>query len=212
MKKLALLLGIFLVISPVYAQEKNIRRTLDKVAETFDRAGGVKAEFTVNVLNRVQQLGRTRGEIHIKGDKFLLTTPDAITWFDGTTQWSYLIDSDEVNVSNPTPEELQSINPYTLLSLYRTGYNYSMGSATAFQGAEVKDIILTAKDDKQEHSCIELYIKDKAFYPLYIVVEQRDGTKSEIMIEEFETGLKYEDSMFVFDQKKYPTAEIIDLR
>ena len=27
------------------------------------------------------------GTIQMKGDKFTLVTPDALTWFNGTTQW-----------------------------------------------------------------------------------------------------------------------------
>ena len=39
--------------------------------------------------------------IEMKGDKFTLVTPDALTWFNGTTQWTYVERNDEVNVTNP---------------------------------------------------------------------------------------------------------------
>ena len=44
------------------------------------------------------------GTVDIKGDKFVLKTPDMITWFDGTTQWSFVERNEEVNVSTPTGE------------------------------------------------------------------------------------------------------------
>ena len=37
----------------------------------------------------------------MKGDKFTLVTPDALTWFNGTTQWTYVERNEEVNVTNP---------------------------------------------------------------------------------------------------------------
>ena len=40
------------------------------------------------------------GTIQMKGDKFTLVTPDALTWFNGTTQWTYVERNDEVNVTN----------------------------------------------------------------------------------------------------------------
>ena len=62
----------------------------------------------------------------LKGNRFYLNSGGIQSWFDGTTQWSYLESSEEVNVSNPTPEELQTINPYALLSIYKSGYNYKV--------------------------------------------------------------------------------------
>lgn len=46
----------------------------------------------------------------MKGNKFKIEIPDAITWFDGTTQWVYIKDTDEVNITNPTGDELQAIS------------------------------------------------------------------------------------------------------
>jgi len=43
-------------------------------------------------------------------------------------------------------------------------------------------------------------------------MEQRDKSRSEITVTSYQTALKYADSMFVFDKKLYPHAEVIDLR
>ena len=59
-----------------------------------------------------------------------MTTPDMITWYNGETQWSYMKANDEVNVSVPTPEEQQSMNPYTFVNLYKEGYHYQLKETT----------------------------------------------------------------------------------
>ena len=72
-----------------------------RAADAFRREGGVKITFSVRAPE-----GNTNGSIRLKGDKFLLETEGVTTWFDGRTQWSYLASSDEVNVSEPTPERV----------------------------------------------------------------------------------------------------------
>ena len=101
----------FLSLPVIAQQQSQAKVILDKTAEAFRKAGGVKADFTVKAVTNGLVEGAENGTIQLKGEKFVLKTSDIITWFDGKTQWSYVTKNDEVNVSNPTQEELQQINP-----------------------------------------------------------------------------------------------------
>lgn len=109
-----LVLILFLSVSLSAQKDKQAREILDKTANALQQAGGIRATFG----------GTSNGTLLLKGNRFYLNSGGIQSWFDGTTQWSYLESSEEVNVSNPTPEELQTINPYALLSIYKSGYNY----------------------------------------------------------------------------------------
>lgn len=212
MKSILFSILIALFTLPVFAQQQaQAKAVLDKTATLFNTAGGVKASFSVQVSSKGRLLGETTGVIQLKGDKFLFKTADVITWFDGTTQWSYLTESEEVNVSNPTPAELQRMNPYALLSLYHKGYSYKMGSAKQYRGKSVDEVILTATNKKEDLSRIALYVT-KEGQPVGIIVESRNGDKSEIVVTSYQSGQKYADAVFVFNKKQYPRAEVIDLR
>lgn len=198
---------------PVLAQQQAQAKTiLDTTAATFRKTGGIKAEFDVKSFVKGRPAGTVNGVIHLKGEKFMLRTEDAITWFDGKTQWSYLSGSDEVNVSTLTEAELQSANPYALLQVYQHGFNYQMGTTKNFRGKQVNEVVLTAKNKAQDTQRILLYITKDSYQPVYILMEQRDKSRSEITITGYQTGMKFADSAFVFDKKQYPRAEIIDLR
>ena len=119
----------------------------------FKNAGGIKITFTAQAPE-----GSSTGVIRLKGDKFLLETDGVTTWFDGHTQWSYLSSSDEVNVSEPTAEELQSVNPYALLSLYKQGYNLKLGKVDNPRFSSLYKVVLTATGRKQDLQCIILYV------------------------------------------------------
>lgn len=199
-------------LSALSSFSQNAKTILDKTVATYEKGGGIEAAFDVKVTNKTETAGTAKGTILLDDNKFILETGNAITWFDGKTQWSYMAGSDEVNISNPTEEELQSINPYALLKLYRENYTYKMGDATRFQGKAVYEINLAAKDKKKEITKLALYIDRSAYQPLFIMAELRDGSRNEITIREYKTGLKHDKNIFLFDSAKYPNAEIIDLR
>lgn len=201
-----------LLTLPVFAQQKEAKDVLDKTSANFRKAGGVEADFTIKIKAKGQSDGLLGGNIRLKGDKFVLKTMDAITWFDGETQWSYSVEREEVNVSNPTEEELQGINPYALLAIYEKGFSYALGKTRTYQGSSIYEVILTGTDKTKEISRLTLYITRDTYQPLYILAELNNGSQNEIIITRYRGGLKFEDSTFVFDFKKYPRAEIIDMR
>ena len=215
MRKYIFSVLIALLSLPVIAQQQQSQAKviLDKTAEAFRKAGGVKADFTVKAVANGLVEGAENGTIQLKGEKFVLKTSDIITWFDGKTQWSYMVRNDEVNVSTPTQEELQQINPYTFLYMYQKGFSYKLGTVKTFQGKAVWEVVLTANDKKQELESITLYVTKNAYEPVCIQLQQRgQKTRNEITVTAYQTGLDYADDVFTFDRKAYPTAEVIDLR
>lgn len=166
MKQIIISIWIALLTLPVFAQQQmQAKVVLDKTAATFEKAGGIRAEFNVTVFNKSRMAGQSAGVIELKGEKFVLKTDDGITWFDGKTQWSYLRSSDEVNISNPTGTELQGLNPYALLQIYRHGFDYKIGSLKNFGGKPVYEVVLTATDKKRDLSRIVLYVSKDTYQP-----------------------------------------------
>ena len=194
---------IILLLVPlcIFAQkDTKARQILDRTASALQQAGGIRATFE----------GSNNGTLLMKGEKFFLDCAGISSWCDGKTQWSYVSDNEEVTVSIPTPEELQGINPYALIQSYKNGYNYQYkGKHTqnGIIGHEVKLI----PEHEQSLKSITLFVTEK-YLPIYIKVEQDNGMADEIIITSCQTNQKLNDNVFVFDKKKYPNAEIIDMR
>lgn len=194
---------IILLLVPlcIFAQkDTKARQILDRTASALQQADGIRATFE----------GSNNGTLLMKGEKFFLDCAGISSWFDGKTQWSYVSDNEEVTVSIPTPEELQGINPYALIQSYKNGYNYQYkGKHTqnGIIGHEVKLI----PEHEQSLKSITLFVTEK-YLPTYIKVEQDNGMADEIIITSCQTNQKLNDNVFVFDKKKYPNAEIIDMR
>ena len=118
------------------AHAQNANDILRKAAAAYENSNGISASFTMFTRSAGQNAGESfEGTIQMKGDKFTLVTPEALTWFNGTTQWTYVERNDEVNVTNPTGEELQFTNPALLLNSYKKGFTAAYkGESTAQNG------------------------------------------------------------------------------
>lgn len=202
MKRNFVLMFLLVLVSTIStAQNANqALRILDKTAGIIGRKGGATANFSIS-----GKYGNTSGTIAIKGRKFRATTPDAIVWYDGKTEWTYIKKNEEVNVSTPTEAQQQAMNPYKFINIYKNGFNLGMKSS-----ASEYNIHLVARN--QGRTIKEMYIKiDKRTYlPKQVRMRQANGWIT-IRISNFRAS-NQSDASFRFNSKDYPKSEIIDLR
>lgn len=193
---ISLLLGLFAL--PLNAQ--TAKQVLDKTAAVVSNKAGAQASFTISGENM-----KTSGTIAIKGKKFHATTPQAIVWFDGKTQWTYMKKNDEVNVATPDESQLQTINPYNFIYMYKHGY-----SSTMTKKGNNYEVHLKADSKKSGIQEMYIVINQKTSVPSQVRMKQQKSWTT-IDIKNFKQS-KLSDSTFRFNSKDFPSAEIIDLR
>lgn len=198
MKKLTIMLMLMLVCNAMTGQ--TAKSVLDKVAAVINNKGGISANFTMS-----GKQGGTSGTIAVKGQKFHAATPQAIVWFNGKTMWTYMKQNEEVNVSNPSAKEIQAINPYNVVGMYRNGYTYTMKTV-----GKSYQITLKATDKKRKVQEMVLLV-NKSDYVLSQVKMRQGTTWSTINITNFKKS-NLSDKVFSFNAKDYPKAEVVDLR
>ena len=206
-------IGIWaLLLCPMTLWAQNAASILEKAAAAYEQSGGMQADFTLNSRSNGQGSEAFEGSIDMRGDKFVWRSPDMITWFDGQTQWSYLLRNEEVNVTTPTGEELQMTNPALLLRQYKKGFNTSYrGESTAPSGKAAYDIELTPKK-RGEVTRVSIQIEKLSYLPASITIVTQNGVTTTIRITRLRTGVQQPDALFVFPADQYPEAEVIDLR
>ncbi len=184
------------------------REVLDRAAETYrSNSGGVQIGFTVSTAD-----GASAGSIRLKGNKFVLNAGGLRTWYDGRTQWTYLEQTNEVNISEPTEAELQMLNPYAWLDLYKQGYSLALDAATAVQGV-YKVVMTTSDTQRRDLQSIVVMIDRTSFQPKVISIAGHGGRDvTVISIDTFVARQDFPDSLFAFDRSSYPDAEVVDLR
>ena len=182
---------LMLTLSLSAQQDTKAKNILDKTVEKYNQSKGISVIFG----------GSQSGKLLLKGEKFQLTTQDVTTWFDGQTQWSYLKQNEEVNISTPTPEELRAINPYAWLSLYKQGFNYRYSGVKTREGKQGHEIVLTPQT-KQDIQSITLLIGSD-YEPIYIGILPTEGQMQEFIVHNYRTQLNLNDNAFRFDKSKY---------
>ncbi|MCF2644156.1 MULTISPECIES: LolA-like putative outer membrane lipoprotein chaperone [Prevotellaceae] len=200
-----LLVAAMAVVSSVQSMAQSntaqARAILDKTSKVIGHKSGVSASFTLNNPTT----GNVSGTIAVKGGKFNARTPQAIVWFNGKTQWTYMKKNNEVNISTPTQAQQQMMNPYTFINVYKTGYK--MSSAKAGASYEVH---LVAQNQKRSIQEMYVTVNSKTYVPSRVKMKH-NGRWYTVTISNF-SAKKQPDSLFTFNSKDYPSAEVIDLR
>lgn len=207
-KLIAILLSALFTANVSHAQNgREAEALLDKVIDQLQHAAGVTATFTLrgddsNALHM-------EGELKMKGKKFYLNTQDMTTWYDGKTMWSYAKNINEVNITEPSTQELMSINPYYSLSHYKRFFGVS--ELKPARSGE-RQISLIPTDRNNPLSRIIITIATATLSPISFEITDQNKNTTHISITDYNTKASLPAQTFIFTADKYPQTDIIDLR
>ena len=198
---------------PTTALAQNADEILKQAAEMYAQSNGIQAHFSLHTTIPQQGVSESfEGIIYMHDDQFKLETPDMTTWYDGTTQWTYLPRTEEVNITTPSGNELQTTNPAVLLHTYQNGFKAKyIGTSTTRQAKTAYDIELTPKR-KSDIQSVALQVEKLTHVPVSFTITDKNGATYAIVISEWKTQLNQPDRFFTFPEADYPDAEIVDLR
>lgn len=196
-----LLLAISVSLTTSAQSSATARKILDKTASVVSKKSGASANFNISS----KKIGSTSGTVVIKGSKFHARTPQAIVWFNGKTQWSYMKKTNEVNVSTPTEAQRMQMNPYSFIYMYRNGYTLSSSKSG---GNYV--VHMVAQNKKRSVQEAYITVNSRSYVPSLIKMRQGNNWTT-ISVSNFKAK-NVPNSTFTFSAKEFPTAEVIDLR
>ncbi len=202
MKKVLLLtiLSVFALCASADGSSK-AKLILDKTASMVSKKSGAQASFQISN----GKIGHTSGTIAVKGNKFNVRTPQATVWFDGKTQWTYMKNTDEVNVTTPTKAQQAQMNPLTFINLYKKGYDLSIKTVDGKY-----EVRMQAQSKGSAIQEMYIVIDIKTRIPSQVRMRQKDAWTT-VNISNFK-ATPQKDATFTFNKKDFPTAEIVDLR
>jgi outer membrane lipoprotein carrier protein len=213
MKKSILSILLLLAVKFAFAQyDAKALEILDAVSKRYREIPAFEANISYTLTNETEKINEEfKGRITVKGDKFKLVLPEQEVINNGTTLWTYLPEAKEVNIDNYDPNS-DELNLSKFYDLYKKGYKYLYLEDKTENGVmcEVVDLVPEKKDAQFFKVRMNVVKKDKSVQSFTMF--DKGGNKYKYTITKFNPNPTVADALFVFDPKKYPGVEVIDLR
>ena len=193
--------------------DKRAKNILKKVSAKFKGYKSLKATFIISIENQKDKSSdMQKGTIQLKGDKYRLHVADQDIISDGKTVWTYMKDANEIQV-NSASKDTNAITPANFLTLYEKGYLFKFTGEEKENGMVYQLVELVPVDPKKKSVVkVKLRISKKEQMINSARLINNNGTIVTYKVEKFFPDSASADSLFNFNVKSYPGAEVIDLR
>ncbi len=205
-------LFLFNIASAQIAKQNEAEKLVERISKRYKAFKTIKADFVYTIENKLQKsVEKQKGNILVKGNKFKLDIANQLIICDNKTIWTYSREVNEVQINNYTPKE-GAIRMDDLFTMYGKGFLYKTLETKKEGNKEIVVMELTPKDKKKKFFKIKLTVDKTNQTILNSQVFEKSGTIHNYSVTNQVPNIKYEDNQFVFDIKKYPGIEVIDLR
>ena len=213
MKKSVLTVILFAFVQLAFAQyDPKALEILEAMSKKYKAIPSFEANFTSTLTNETEKVNEEfKGKFIVKGDKFKMTLPGQEVINNGTTVWTYLPDSKEVNIDNYDPNS-EDVNPSKIYQIYKKGFKYLYLQDKTDNGVLCEEVDLVPEKKDAQFFKIKMFIAKKDRSIQSFIMFDKSGNKYKYTITKFNPSAKVDDAVFTFDAKKYPGVEVIDLR
>lgn len=212
MKKTLITLTVLLFTAVAFAQQdvQQAKKMLDEVSAKVKSYDNIVIDFRYALTNMKEGVNQeTRGDVTLKGDKYLLNLMGASRLFDGQKIYTVIPEDEEVIVSKAANDD-DEITPSKMLTFYEKGYTYKWDITQTVKGRKIQYINLKPIK-KSEIKEILLGIDSETKHIYKLIQKQENGTDITITVNSFKTNQPLPNSLFTFDAVKYSDYYINNL-
>ncbi len=180
------------------------QQLLDQVSAKVKGYDSMTLEFKYVLENTEENIKQeTRGDVTLKGDKYVLNILGITRMFDGKSLITISPEDEEVTISSNNTTDENTITPSKLLSFYEDGYNYKMDVIQNIMGRKIQYIKLHPIDSESEIKYVLLGIDSNTKHVYNLIEIGTNDTKTILTINSFKTNQPLSKTFFEFDAEKY---------
>ena len=215
MKKVTLLIiSLFATLLLVAQGSVPQMEILDQVAAKTEKYVGLKIDFTLYVENlHNAKRDSYKGNAIYKTGLYKMDIMGQVVYSDGKTNWTYLKDADEINITNNSDNEAFMTNPQAILKDYKSKFKVNFISDKFEKNRALLEFDFYPKQiENKKYSKITIRIdktKKQIFSVRYV---GKDGVNYLVEIDKMLENPTITDAEVKFNKASYPNAELIDMR
>ena len=181
---------------------------LEEVSSIVESYDNILIDFKYEQENLARNIKHeTRGDVSLKGEKYLLNIMGTTRIFDGKKLYTIVPENEEITISTHNPEDEGNISPSKMLTFYKDGYKAEMDKIQDLKGRKIQYVKLIPTDPDAEVDSILLGI-DKQTKHIYNVIQTQEDprngkTTTTIKVNSFKTNQPIPESLFEFKEDRY---------
>ena len=207
---------LMLMLSTVFAQQDpKAKEILDKLSQTSKSYKTIQIDFSFTLENKTGSVAETNeGWVALKGKNYRLHMPamGMEVFSNGVATWSYMTESNEVNISEVDPDSDASLNPANLFTIYEKGFKFTYIGVETTSGKSAEVIDLFPVDKSKQLTKVRLYVDKVKYQILKAITYNKDGNIYTLALKNMKTDQNLTDDYFKFDAAKYPKVAVNDMR
>lgn len=211
MKRISLIICLFVtMIAPTMLCAQTPEEVVERMNAEFNKGDSLGMSF--DFVMSIPLLGEFKTTNYVLGDKLKIDMSDknkkSINWNDGTTEWEYDSEKNEIKITNAKPREKDENSGNTgLVTGVSEGYDLSFDKKTDAKAWYIVCKKNKSNKEKDDPKRIELAISKADYSTIYMKTKAKGIG---ISMENFKIGVTEKD--VTFNPADYPNAKIIDER
>jgi outer membrane lipoprotein carrier protein len=212
MKNTLFFLLLFITISGTsQTKDQKASALLDEVSAKTKSYKSIKVEFSYTMENKQAKINEEKkGTLLLSGDKYRLTAASQVVICDGKTIWTFLEESNEVQV-NSLDNKDDALTPSKLLTSYNTNFKSKIIKDKNQTDPNIETIELLPNVVKSFNKAVIAVDKTKKQIRSFSLFD-KNGNTFTYKISRFVTDTPVSPADFTFDKTKFPGVEVIDMR
>jgi len=216
-------IGVVLILACMissHAQPKGLgnndpeaKKVLDAVSARFKTFKSVQSAFTLKIENSSgKTLGTKTGTVFIKGTKYRVNVTGQEIYCDGSNVSTYDKSTNELTITKLDPTA-NSITPQKMFTnFYDKDFLYKLNPEIKSGGKTLQQVELTPIDKTKLFFKVLVFVDKQSQTITTTKVYEKEGNIYTYSIASMNTRSPVDDAQFLFDPKKYPGVEVVDLR